>query len=100
MSIRIVIADDHNLVREGLKNFLSFDPELEVVGLAADGREAVELTRQFRPEVVLMDLAMPNLSGLEALRLIRQEVPESIILVLSGGQEVEKIADAISKVVY
>ena len=69
--IRILIADDHEMVRQGLRTFLEHDPELEVVGEAANGREAVRLAHRLRAAVVLIDLLMPELDGIAATRLIR-----------------------------
>ena len=66
MAIRVVIADDHTVVREGLRMFLRLDPDLEVVGEAADGGEALHLAQQLRPDVVLMDLLMPVMDGIAA----------------------------------
>ena len=70
MAIRVLIADDHSVVREGLRRFLGRDPELTVVGEASDGAEAVELARQLHPDVVLMDLLMPVMDGIAATAAI------------------------------
>ena len=76
MAIRVLIVDDHSVVREGLRMFLVRDPDLEVVGEAADGAEALEQARQMRPDVVVMDLLMPVMDGIAATRAIRGELPD------------------------
>ena len=70
--IRIVVADDHPIFRDGLRKLLETDPDLRVVGEAGDGVEAVTLARQLRPDILLLDFAMPRASGLDALRLLRR----------------------------
>ena len=82
--VRLLIADDHRVVREGLGMMLTLDPELEVVGEAADGEEAVRLAKELRPDLVLMDLQMPVLDGIAATAAIRREVPEAEVLVLTS----------------
>jgi len=75
MTIRILLVDDHSVVRKGLRLFLSYDPELEVVGEAADGAEALSLARTLKPDVVVMDLLMPVMDGWE-FRMRQKEDPE------------------------
>jgi DNA-binding NarL/FixJ family response regulator len=79
----ILLADDHRVVREGLRTLLAMEPDLSVVGEAADGREVVALARTLRPDVVIMDIAMPELNGIEATRLIVSENPSIRIVALS-----------------
>src|SRR5215471_7756641 len=95
MTIRIVIADDHSVVRQGLRMFLRLDPDLEVVEEAADGAEALRLARQLRPDVVLMDLLMPVMDGIAATAAIRQELPETEVLALTSVLEDETVVGAV-----
>ena len=95
MVIRVLIADDHSVVREGLRMFLGRDPELEVVGEAADGREAVERSRQLRPDVVLMDLLMPVMDGITAISVIRNELPEIEVIALTSVLESAAVVGAV-----
>ena len=83
MAIRVLIVDDHSVVREGLRMFLERDPELEVVGEAADGAEAVRLAQQLQPDIVLMDLLMPGMDGIAATAALRRVVPKSVVVILS-----------------
>src|SRR5207302_2294965 len=87
MTIRILLVDDHSVVRKGLRTFLKYDPELEVVGEAADGAEALSLTRELTPDVVLMDLLMPVMDGIAATAAIRRELPETEVLALTSVLE-------------
>ena len=95
MMIRLVIADDHHLVREGLRALIVMHPEFEVVGMAGTGCEAVRLARRLRPDVVLMDLIMPELDGIAATALIRDEMPEVQVLILTSVDEPRGIAEAV-----
>ncbi|MFO7965858.1 MAG: response regulator [Desulfobacterales bacterium] len=81
--IRVLLADDHPVMRDGLSQLLSLQPDIEVVGEASDGKEAVEKTREMSPDVVLMDVNMPNMNGVEATRLIHSEYPDIRIIGLS-----------------
>src|SRR5882762_10237501 len=85
--ITVLLADDHQLVREGFRSLLKHERDIEVVGEAENGRQAVQLTRKLRPNVVLMDIAMPLLNGLEATRQIRKEFPDSRVLILSAHSD-------------
>lgn len=87
MTLRILLADDHRIVREGLSVLIGKQPGMEVVGTALDGREAVRLARELAPAVVLMDVAMPGMSGIEATRQIAAELPEVRVICLSMHAE-------------
>ena len=89
--IRVLIADDHAILREGIRALLNLSEDIEVVGEAADGREAVERCSRLDPDVVLMDIAMPGLGGLEATLEIRKENPRTKILVLTQYDDREYI---------
>ena len=95
MAIRVLIVDDHSVVRQGLRMLLSLDPELEVVGEAADGAEAVRLARQLRPDVVLMDLLMPVMDGIAATAAIRRELPDTEVLALTSVLEDASVVGAV-----
>jgi two-component system, NarL family, response regulator LiaR len=81
--IRLILVDDHAILREGLRAFLRYHPDIQVVGEAENGADAIELVRQLHPDVVLMDIAMPEVNGIEAARSIRASYPETYILILS-----------------
>lgn len=95
MTIRVLIADDHSVVRQGLRMFLELDSELEVVGEASNGDEAVRIARQLRPDVVLMDLVMPGIDGIAATKVIRGALPETEVLALTSVLEDALVVGAV-----
>lgn len=95
MSIRVLLVDDHSVVREGLRMFLGRDPELEVVGEAANGEEAINMARQLHPDVVLMDLLMPVMDGIAATAIIRKELPETEVIALTSVLESATVVGAV-----
>ena len=95
MAIRILLADDHSVVRQGLKMFLGLDSELEIVGEAPDGQAAVRLARELRPDVVLMDLLMPVMDGIAATTAIRQELPDTEVIALTSVLEDASVVNAV-----
>jgi len=82
-AIRILLADDHAVVRQGFKMILGAQPDMEIVGEAGNGREAVDLAQQLKPDVVVMDVAMPELNGIEATRRLAASVPHARVIALS-----------------
>lgn len=95
MTIRVLIVDDHSVVRQGLRMFLSLDPELEIIGEAANGAEGVRLARELGPDVVLMDLLMPEMDGVTAIGIIRRELPEVEVIALTSVLEDNAVFGAI-----
>jgi two-component system, NarL family, response regulator LiaR len=93
--LRILIADDHAIVREGLEAILSAQPDMTLVGMATNGREAVSLAASLQPDVILMDLVMPHLDGLAAIQAIRAANPQACILVLTSFADDERVFPAI-----
>ena len=92
---RLLIADDHALLRTGMRAMLEAEPDLEVVGEAGNGREAVDLCRELLPDLVLMDLSMPEMDGIEATRQIKAELPRTGVLVLTAHADQEMLLEAI-----
>ncbi len=93
--IRILIAEDHAMIREGLKQLLEMEPDIKVVAVAADGRQAVDAYVSMRPDVVLMDVNMPRMNGLEAIREIREKDAEARVLMLTIHQDREYLFKAL-----
>ena len=93
--IRVLIVDDHTMVRKGLVSFLKNEPALVLVGEARDGREAIEACDQLKPDVILMDLVMPELGGVAATRTIHQRWPTVQVIALTSFQEKELVQDAL-----
>jgi DNA-binding NarL/FixJ family response regulator len=93
--IRVVIADDHGVIRDGLGRLIDALEDMELVGVAADGEEAVERCRETAPDVILMDLDMPRVDGIEATRRITAELPETAVLVLTSFSDRPRILGAI-----
>jgi DNA-binding NarL/FixJ family response regulator len=94
--IRVLLADDHRLVRAGLAGLLSTAADIEVVGEAADGRQAVELSDATAPDVILMDLSMPVLDGIEATRLILDRAPATRVIALTSFADQDKVSDMLA----
>ena len=95
MAIRVLITDDHGVVRQGLRMFLSLDPEIEVVGEATNGEEAVALSRELKPDVVLMDLLMPVMDGISATEEIRRDLSDVEVIALTSVLEDASVTGAV-----
>lgn len=95
MPIRIIIADDHAMIREGLKQLINLDNEFEVVGEAGDGYECLNLINKMNPDIILLDLNMPNLDGLETLKIIRQQELKCKVIVLTIHNDVDYLIKAL-----
>lgn len=95
MTINILIVDDHSVVRQGLKMFLGLDPELKVIGEAANGSQALEMVKQLKPDVVLMDLMMPVMDGVTATQEIRRKMPDVEVIALTSVLEDASVIGAV-----
>jgi DNA-binding NarL/FixJ family response regulator len=95
-TLRILLADDHEMMRRGLRAILTEQPGWEICGEAVDGRQAVELARKLRPNVIVMDIAMPELNGLEATRQIRRALPRAEILVLTFDESEALVREVLA----
>ena len=91
MKIKIVIADDHAVLREGMRSRLEQEKDFEVVGEASDGEEAVKLANELKPDLIMMDIVMPKLTGIEATRLIKQTNPSTAVLILTAYSDIRYI---------
>ncbi len=95
MTIQVLIADDHSVVRQGLRMFLELEADIELIGEASNGLEAVDLARRFKPDVVLMDLLMPEMDGIAATETIREALPDTQVIALTSVLEDQAIFDAV-----
>ena len=93
--LTVVIADDQTLFREGIKDLLAHEKTIEVVGEAADGEEAVRITKKLRPNVVLMDIKLPKLDGVSATRQVRKECPDTNVLILSAYEDEAHVMESV-----
>jgi DNA-binding NarL/FixJ family response regulator len=95
MGIRILIADDHHVVRRGLAFFLKTQKDIEIIGEAGNGREAIELSRTLKPDLILMDLVMPEMDGIQATKIIKTEMPEIKIMMLTSFSDQDHVIPAL-----
>ena len=95
MPARLVIVDDHHLLRRGFRSLLTGEPDLEVVGEASNGREAIELCRRLRPDFVLMDVRMPEMDGLAATRELKRELPDIAVLIMTMYENTDYLLEAL-----
>ena len=94
---KVLLADDHALFREGLASLLSYQPDIEIVGQAADGLEALVMAQELEPDLILMDVTMPGCDGLEATRLIKRTLPNVKIVMLTVHDEDERLFEAVKR---
>jgi DNA-binding NarL/FixJ family response regulator len=92
---RIIIADDHDLVRESMRSLLDLEPDLRIIYEAKDGQQTIELTRLQRPDLVLMDVRMPTVNGLEATQMIKEELPTTKVLIMSAYEDPLFVSEAV-----
>ncbi len=96
MPIRVLLADDHAILRDGLARYLGTEDDIEIVGQATDGRTAIGMARELRPDVVLMDLSMPGIGGVDATRALLGELPSLKVIGLSMFVEEERIREILA----
>ena len=96
MSIRILLIDDHNLFRSGVRQLLQREADLQIVAEAADGLEGLKRAKALKPDVILLDLNMPGLSGLETLKLLVQDVPDARVIILTVSEEADELGQALT----
>ncbi len=96
MTTRVLLADDHKILRQGLQTLLQNEPDIEVVGQADNGRDAIELTKKLQPDVVIMDIAMPDVSGVEATRELLNAVPTAKVVALSMHSDQRFVAGMLA----
>ncbi|MCC5911931.1 MAG: response regulator transcription factor [Clostridiaceae bacterium] len=94
--IKVLIVDDQNLMRDGLKTIIDLEEDIEVVATCQNGVEAIEKTKLYSPDVILMDIRMPEMNGVEATKLIKHDFPDTIIIILTTFDDDEYIMDALS----
>lgn len=94
--IRVLIADDQALIRDGLQTIIEMEDDMEVAGVAEDGHEACELTVRLKPDLVLMDIKMPRMNGIESTRWIKKHVPDTVVLILTTFAEEQYIIDGLA----
>jgi two-component system nitrate/nitrite response regulator NarL len=97
MTIRILLIDDHTLFRSGVRALLQRQPDFEVVDDAADGIEGIKRAKQHRPDVVLLDLDMPGLSGIETLQLLKQDLPDSVVIMLTVSENIDELTRSLGE---
>ena len=95
MSIKVLLVDDHAIIREGLRSLLEKQPEMEVVGDADDGRKALDLVRELLPDIVIMDITMPGMDGITALKKILSDDPAAVVVMITALGQKNKVLESI-----
>lgn len=94
--IKVIIADDHALIREGLKKLLELEPTIEVVALAVDGKSAIEMVDRHEPDIVLLDINMPNMNGMECLKILKKDYKETKVIMLTIHEDAEYLIETVN----